>query len=126
MDQLEKSCFSFFDSCLFVFFHDYFLQILRTVTANSHESTKEPKLNHSKPGALDISSDEPIELKVRAGRGARVVESGSLENCCTFTGTVGSNPTLSATCGHGFQDSKFQIPQIEKGKIIIWNLKSGI
>ena len=29
-------------------------------------------------------------------RGARVVESGSLENCCTFAGTVGSNPTLSA------------------------------
>ena len=29
-------------------------------------------------------------------RGARVVESGSLENCCTLTGTVGSNPTLSA------------------------------
>jgi hypothetical protein len=25
-----------------------------------------------------------------------VVESGSLENCCTLTGTVGSNPTLSA------------------------------
>jgi hypothetical protein len=25
-----------------------------------------------------------------------VVESGSLENCCTFAGTVGSNPTLSA------------------------------
>ena len=32
-----------------------------------------------------------------ARRGARVVESGSLENCCTLTGTVGSNPTLSAT-----------------------------
>ena len=25
-----------------------------------------------------------------------MVESGSLENCCTLTGTVGSNPTLSA------------------------------
>ena len=25
-----------------------------------------------------------------------MVESGSLENCCAFTGTVGSNPTLSA------------------------------
>ena len=25
-----------------------------------------------------------------------MVESGSLENCCTFAGTVGSNPTLSA------------------------------
>ncbi len=29
-------------------------------------------------------------------RGARVAESGGLENRCTFTGTVGSNPTLSA------------------------------
>ena len=30
-------------------------------------------------------------------RGARVVESDGLENRCTLTGTVGSNPTLSAT-----------------------------
>ena len=29
-------------------------------------------------------------------RGARVVESGGLENRCTRKGTVGSNPTLSA------------------------------
>ena len=29
-------------------------------------------------------------------RGARVVELDSLENCCALTGTVGSNPTLSA------------------------------
>jgi hypothetical protein len=30
-----------------------------------------------------------------------VVESGSLENCCALTGTVGSNPTLSAILRHG-------------------------
>ena len=30
-----------------------------------------------------------------------MVESGSLENCCTFTGTVGSNPTLSAITSQG-------------------------
>jgi hypothetical protein len=29
-------------------------------------------------------------------RGARAAESGGLENRCTLTGTVGSNPTLSA------------------------------
>ena len=29
-------------------------------------------------------------------RGARVAESGGLENRCTRKGTVGSNPTLSA------------------------------
>jgi hypothetical protein len=29
-------------------------------------------------------------------RGARVAESGSLENCCPGNGTVGSIPTLSA------------------------------
>ena len=29
-------------------------------------------------------------------RGARVAESGGLENRCILTGTVGSNPTLSA------------------------------
>ena len=28
-------------------------------------------------------------------RGARAAESGGLENRCTLTGTVGSNPTLS-------------------------------
>ena len=37
-----------------------------------------------------------------------MVESGGLENRCTFTGTVGSNPTLSARnrpgiCVPGFQ-----------------------
>ena len=32
----------------------------------------------------------------RVRRGARVVESGGLENRCTRKGTVGSNPTLSA------------------------------
>ncbi len=30
-------------------------------------------------------------------RGAGVVDRGGLENRCTFTGTVGSNPTLSAS-----------------------------
>ncbi len=30
-------------------------------------------------------------------RGARVVDRGGLENRCAFTGTVGSNPTLSAS-----------------------------
>ncbi len=49
-------------------------------------------------------------------RGARVVESGSLENCCTFAGTVGSNPTLSAiNCRFQISDSGF-----------IWNKQSGI
>ena len=33
-------------------------------------------------------------------RGARVVESGGLENRCALTGTVGSNPTLSAMSGN--------------------------
>ena len=32
-------------------------------------------------------------------RGARVAESGSLENCCPGNGTVGSIPTLSAKSG---------------------------
>ncbi len=31
-------------------------------------------------------------------RGAGVVERGGLENRCALAGTVGSNPTLSATC----------------------------
>jgi hypothetical protein len=37
-----------------------------------------------------------------ARRGARVVESDGLENRCTFTGTVGSNPTLSAIVASGW------------------------
>ena len=35
-------------------------------------------------------------------RGARVVESGGLENRCTRKRTVGSNPTLSASISHVF------------------------
>ncbi len=34
-------------------------------------------------------------------RGARVAESGSLENCCPGNGTVGSIPTLSAKISRG-------------------------
>lgn len=36
-------------------------------------------------------------MKLNLRRGARVVESDGLENRCTLTGTVGSNPTLSAS-----------------------------
>ena len=35
-------------------------------------------------------------IKLGLWRGGRVVECDSLENCCPFTRTVGSNPTLSA------------------------------
>ena len=45
---------------------------------------------------LDISRSQILECKVPVRRGARVDESSSLENCRTLTGTVGSNPTLSA------------------------------
>src|SRR5262249_23332542 len=37
-----------------------------------------------------------MNTRVFMWRGARVAESGGLENRCTLTGTVGSNPTLSA------------------------------
>ena len=40
-----------------------------------------------KPGVPLCSSGEVLEL----------VEQAGLENRCTLTGTVGSNPTLSAT-----------------------------
>ena len=36
------------------------------------------------------------KLKVARGEVRELVESSSLENCRTLTGTVGSNPTLSA------------------------------
>ena len=45
-------------------------------------------------------------------RGARVAESGGLENRCTFTGTVGSNPTLSAS---------FSIFETTSGKLLLGN-----
>ena len=45
-------------------------------------------------GGLGGAAQHPPE---QARRGARVVESGGLENRCAFTGTVGSNPTLSAS-----------------------------
>src|SRR5262249_18619820 len=38
-----------------------------------------------------------MNRRVFMWRGARVAESGGLENRCTLTGTVGSNPTLSAS-----------------------------
>ena len=36
------------------------------------------------------------------GEVRELVESSSLENCRTFTGTVGSNPTLTASNNRGF------------------------
>ena len=47
-------------------------------------------------------------------RGARVVESGGLENRCTRKGTVGSNPTLSATliADFGLQIADLQIERL--------------
>ena len=57
---------------------------------------------------LDTLSFLLYPLSFVRRRGARVVESGSLENCCTFTGTVGSNPTLSATL-FSIRDSCFQL-----------------
>ena len=41
-------------------------------------------------------------------RDAGAVERGSLENCCTFRGTEGSNPSLSA----GNESKKKQNPEI--------------
>ena len=46
------------------------------------------------PGATIFFSRQAHSIDMR--RGARVVESGGLENRCTRKGTVGSNPTLSA------------------------------
>ena len=48
-------------------------------------------------------------------RGARVAESGGLENRCTLTGTVGSNPTLSVrkdreTRGRGEVEKILPVP----------------
>ncbi len=48
-------------------------------------------------GVLQVPPRKGLECPFHSSRrGARVVESDGLENCCTFTGTVGSNPTLSA------------------------------
>jgi hypothetical protein len=48
------------------------------------------------PGATIVFSRQAQDL-IDMRRGARVVESGGLENRCSRKGTVGSNPTLSAT-----------------------------
>ena len=48
------------------------------------------------PGATILFSRQAQDL-IDMRRGARAVESGGLENRCTRKGTVGSNPTLSAT-----------------------------
>ncbi len=44
-----------------------------------------------KPEVIEVTRKQFLR------RGARVAESGGLENRCTLTGTVGSNPTLSAS-----------------------------
>ena len=45
---------------------------------------------------LDPTFLQGVELTIQR-RGARVVEWAGFENRCAFTGTVGSNPTLSAS-----------------------------
>ena len=52
-----------------------------------------------------------------------MVESDGLENRCALTGTVGSNPTLSAILNFGFQilNSKLIACNLE---FKIWNLES--
>ena len=45
---------------------------------------------------LDPTFPEGVERTIER-RGARVVEWAGFENRCAFTGTVGSNPTLSAS-----------------------------
>ena len=67
--------------------------------------TRSDNLNRLKHKGIKIrkilTSGEKIYIFLStlrgAWRGARVVESGGLENRCAFTGTVGSNPTLSAS-----------------------------
>src|SRR6185436_15997751 len=61
-------------------------------------------INHTPQGKLPPQSiiaiiDFPLPCPGMSSimrRGARVAESGSLENCCPGNGTVGSIPTLSA------------------------------
>ena len=48
-----------------------------------------------------------------------MVESGSLENCCTFTGTVGSNPTLSANEDRDASHSAFVLLVVQ-GEVTEW------
>jgi hypothetical protein len=49
------------------------------------------------PKFAELQSRHPPPITRRLRRGARVVDRDGLENRCTFTGTVGSNPTLSAS-----------------------------
>ena len=53
-----------------------------------------------RPGAAIVTPvDSPGGIRYvppPVRRGARVADRGGLENRCTFAGTVGSNPTLSA------------------------------
>jgi hypothetical protein len=49
-----------------------------------------------------------------------VVDRGGLENRCTFTGTVGSNPTLSAIKLFQISNFKFEISQ-RRGRLMVWH-----
>ena len=55
---------------------------------------KLPTINRNDDGFIPYDSCRRSD--VTQWRGARVAESGSLENCCPGNGTVGSIPTLSA------------------------------
>jgi hypothetical protein len=53
-------------------------------------------------------------------RGARVVESGGLENRCTRKGTVGSNPTLSVNYEVSSQGNEALVSRRINGKCFIY------
>ena len=58
-----------------------------------------PQRNHgARPEIFDVMS---VSVSIEDWRGDRVVEGARLEIVCTRKGTVGSNPTLSATTPSG-------------------------
>ncbi len=57
---------------------------------------KDIPLRYSYSGKMADRPKQSNLLIFHLRRGARVAESGSLENCCPGNGTVGSIPTLSA------------------------------
>ncbi len=70
-----------------------------------------------RPGANDVSFLEPRSIRnARCGSwaGGRAVECSGLENRWTFTGPVGSNPTLPVATCHVASDATIDFPELEE------------
>jgi hypothetical protein len=77
--------------------HSHKSTVIKSLPSNgSQEISHQPPFWRNCPTCRTIFKCVIMCGSFGSRRGARVAESGSLENCCPGNGTVGSIPTLSA------------------------------